>query len=854
MKQRDTPMMRQYLAVKEKVPDAILLFRMGDFYEMFFEDAELAARELGLTLTTRDKGKPDPIPMAGVPHHAVDGYIARLVRRGHRVAVCDQVEDPAKARGLVAREVTQVVTAGTALSDALLTDTCNNYVAALHPAGDRIGFAAADMSTGAFLLEDLSSETWRDAVEQIPIAEWVLPEPEGDDAGPRSGPRLRRPAAWFDKAAGRDLLLAHFGRENLHRETVLDLEPALGAGGALLRYMTEVGGGPLPHLIHARRFGAGDVMVLDTVTRRNLELMGPIQEDGKDTSLLRVLDRTVTSLGARRLRGWLERPLLSRARIAERHDAVQELLARPEECADLGDALGPVRDLERLLGKCATGRAGPRDVRALADSCLSLPRLVTRLRSFKAPLLARLTEQCPDLSTLATHLDRALSETPPAQLGDGSVFREGWNPALDELAALARGGKEWMTRIQEEERARTTIPNLRVGYNKVFGYYLEVGAAHRNKIPESFLRKQTLVNAERYTTPELKEAEEKILGAEDRRAALERQLFGTLVAEVVAEAARIQEAANTVAEADAVRSLAVVAHEHHYERPEMVEEPVLSLTASRHPVLECLLPSGEFVPNDLDLDARSRQIAVITGPNMAGKSTYLRQVGLLAIMSQMGSFVPATRARIGIVDRVFTRVGASDNIARGRSTFMVEMEETATILARASDRSLVLLDEVGRGTSTYDGLSIAWAVTEHLHERKEGRPRTLFATHYHELTALPQELPRAINLTVLVKEWNGKVIFLRQIAEGAADRSYGIHVAELAGLPARVVDRARAILATLERGHPTPHGSGAQLTLFEPAGGDLLRDLERLDPNELTPLEALQLLTRWKQRYGPDGA
>jgi DNA mismatch repair protein MutS len=854
MSSRSTPMMRQYLAMKEKVRDAVLLFRMGDFYEMFFEDAEMAARELGLTLTTRDKGKLDPVPMAGVPHHAVDGYIARLVRRGHRVAVCDQVEDPGQAKGLVAREVTQVVTAGTALSDALLTEGRNNYVAAVRPDGARIGFAAADVSTGAFLLEDLSRDTWRDAVEQISIAEWIVPESHEEKPAAGRGACLRRPDAWFDLASGRDLLLAQFGRENLEQETLLDLEPALGAGGALLHYLKEVQSGELRHLVRARRFGAGDVLVLDTVTRRNLELFGSIQEEGDETSLLRVLDHTVTSPGARRLRSWLERPLLSRSRIVERQDAVGELLDRSEESANLLETLRRFRDLERLLGKCATGRAGPRDLRALADGALATPVLKERLGWFRSERFVALAARCPDLSRPGGVLDAALVEAPVAQIGEGGVFREGWNAELDELSRLARGGKEWMTRIQEEERARTGIANLRVGYNKVFGYYLEVTAAHRGKIPEHYLRKQTLVNAERYATAELKEAEEKILGAEERRGGLERRLFAGLVEEVLAEASSIQRAAEVIAEADALLSLARAARENRYVRPEIVEEPVVSLAQSRHPVLERLLPPGEFVPNDLDLDGRSRQIAVITGPNMAGKSTYLRQVGLIAVMSQMGSFVPASQARIGIVDRVFTRVGASDNIARGRSTFMVEMEETATILDRATDRSLVLLDEIGRGTSTYDGLSIAWAVTEHLHERREGRPRTLFATHYHELTALPEQLARARNLTVLVKEWNGKVIFLRQIVEGAADRSYGIHVAELAGLPPAVVARARAILATLERGHPTASSSGAQLTLFEPVGSDLLEELGRLDPDTVTPLEALRLLTRWKERYGNGGA
>ncbi len=852
----ETPMMRQYLSFKEKHPDAVLFFRMGDFYEMFFADAELAAKELGLTLTSRDKGKENGVPMAGVPYHAAEGYIARLVRKGHRVAVCEQVGDPARSKGLVDRSVVEIVTPGTALSDALVEETADNYVAAVHPERDRVGLAVADVTTGSFLVEDVPLERFAHELAGLSIAEWVLPE-EVDPGLLPSGAAapVRRPGWWFEEERGRRELAAHFGVQSLKGFDCDDLGPALGAGAALLDYLREVRGPELRHVVRMRRLGVRDYMVLDETTRRNLELLHPILGEGRELTLLHTVDRTVTSAGARRLRTWLERPLRDRGRIEARLDAVEELLARPEEAAALEETLSRFRDLERLLGKAACGKAGPRDLRALGESALLTPELGTRLAAFRAPALAGPGAKVVDLSGLGRRITEALVDEPPLGAGDGGVFRAGFHAGLDELRDRARGGKAWIARLQEQERKATGISTLKVGFNKVFGYYLEVTAAHQSKVPGRWIRKQTLANAERYVTPELKEEEEKILGAEERLRALELELFAALREEAVARAGDIQTAAEAVSEADALLSLSRAAREGHYTRPEMAEEPVLFFEEARHPVVERLLPAGEFVPNDLDLDARSRQVALITGPNMAGKSTYLRQAGLLAILAQMGSFVPAARARVGIVDRVFTRVGASDNIARGQSTFMVEMEETATILNAATDRSLVLLDEVGRGTSTYDGLSLAWAVTEHLHERTRGRPLTLFATHYHELTALGGSLPRVVNLNVQVKEWNGKVIFMRKIVEGAADKSYGIHVAELAGLPPEVVSRAREVLARLEEGRFARRGAAEapappQLTLFEPVGNDLVEELKDLDPEGMTPLQALELLSRWKSRYG----
>jgi len=847
-------MMRQYLALKEKHPDAILFFRMGDFYEMFLGDAELAAEVLGLTLTTRDKGKTNPIPMAGVPWHAADGYIAKLVSRGYRVAVCEQMEDPATVKGIVARDVVEIVTPGTAFNDSLVPEGRNNYVAAVVRRGDVLGFAAADVTTGEFVLEDLELVRVEHDAGRLAVAEWVLPEEAETDGLPPGAPApVRRPGWWFEEARGRRELEEHFGVQSLAGFDAADLGPALGAGGALLDYLREVRGNELGHLVRLRRLGVKDHLVLDAVTVRNLELTRPLQEDARHTTLLSVLDRTRTSLGARRLRAWLERPLRLREPIEARLDSVEELTQRPDEAAALDEVIRGFRDLERLLGRAATGKAAPRELRGLGEGARRAPAFRNAAVALTRGRFPALAADVPDLAALGDRVCEALADEPPAAPGDGGVFRPGFDPRLDELRDRARGSKEWIARLQASERKTTGIGSLKVGYNKVFGYYLEVTRAHADKVPAHYIRKQTLVGGERYVTPELKEEEEKILGAEERLRRLEIELYTALRAEVVARAADIQTLADLVAEGDALGSLARAALEGRYRRPTLSDDASLRLVEARHPVVERLLPGGEFVPNDLDLDASRRQIAIITGPNMAGKSTYLRQAGLITIMAHMGSFVPASEAVVGLTDRVFTRVGASDSIARGQSTFLVEMQETATILNAAGPRSLVLLDEVGRGTSTYDGLSLAWAVTEHLHHRREGSPRTLFATHYHELTGLAEQLPRVVNLNVEVREWNGKVIFLRKIVPGAADKSYGIHVAELAGLPPEVVARAREVLARLERGRQAlgePRTPDPQLRLFEPVGGELLEELAALDPDRLTPLESLELIAKWKERYG----
>jgi len=853
-----TPMMRQYRGIKDANPDAILFFRMGDFYEMFFEDAVTASRVLGLTLTTRDRNSENPVPMAGVPWHASERYIARLIRAGHRVVVCDQVGDAAQAKGLVDRAVTEVVTPGTALAEGLLTERENNFLLSVAVIKGMVGVAVADVSTGEFAVDEAPIERLSEYLErfeprEVLLAEEWEPTPELSAA---LDERLltRRPGWQFALAEGQSTLEAHFG---LHGLEGLGLEvsgPALGAAGALLRYLKEVRHNELRHLTSVRRIDTGSTMFLDEATRRNLEILKPAF-DGPDTSLLHILDRTRTAPGGRRLRSWLEQPLLDRPAIEARHDALADFIARTVIADELADLLGAAHDLERLLGRAACGKASPRDLSAIGQTSVRTVDLRRVGGVFQAERLALLAADITDLSDLGRRLLGALIDDPPATIADGGVFRDGFHPELDELRRGNLSGKEWIAALQSRERERTGIPSLKVGFNKVFGYYLEITNTHKGLVPDDYIRKQTLVNAERYVTPDLKEQEARVLGAEDRIRKLESELFRALREEVVAEAVAIRATAAALAELDALLALATAAREQSFVRPTMVDRPMLRIRDGRHPVVARLLPSGQFVPNDIDMDDGERQILLITGPNMAGKSTYLRQTALIVLMAQVGSFVPASAATIGIVDRIFTRIGASDSIARGRSTFMVEMQETAAILRNATDRSLVVLDEVGRGTSTFDGLSIAWAVTEYLHEGTPGRPRTLFATHYHELTHLARDLPRVVNLNVQVREWNDQVHFLHKIVAGAADRSYGIQVARLAGLPEAVLARAREVLEHLEAGRldrvedSVNEEAKPQLDLFEPPGEEVLAELVRLNPETLTPIEALGELDRLRRLY-----
>lgn len=880
-----TPMMRQYRGIKDENPDAILFFRMGDFFEMFFDDAVTASRILGLTLTSRDRNTETPVPMAGFPHHQVERYMSQLIRAGHRVVICDQVEDPATAKGLVERAVTEIVTPGTAITDGLLASRENNYLLAAVVQKEVAGVAVCDVSTGEFAVDETTPAMVAEFLERFRPRELLLPEEAGEDAawlgewGASDGPggvraaeavvRTLRPGWQFTAADGEAELKRHFGLATLDGLGLGRVGPALGAAGALLRYLKDVRRTDLKHLTGLRRLRTGQTMFLDETTRRNLELFKPAWGDGPDTSLIHLLDRTRTSPGARRLRSWLEQPLLERAAIEARHEAVAELVGAAELRDGLAAELEGIADLERLLARASCGKAGPRDLQAVGLSAQRTPAVAARAAGASAPLLVAMAAAIHDLAPLGGRLLAALVDDPPAQLSDEPVIRAGYDADLDALRSGALTGKEWIATLQARERARTGIPSLKVGYNKVFGYYLEITNTHRDLVPADYIRKQTLVNAERYVTPDLKDEEARVLGAEERIRKLEGELFRGLRDAVVAEARAIRETASAVAEIDALLSLARVAREQGFVRPVLTDDAELVISDGRHPVVERLLPAGQFVPNDLDMDAAKRQILIITGPNMAGKSTYLRQSALIVLLAQMGSFVPATAARIGLVDRIFTRIGASDFIARGQSTFMVEMQETAAILRNAGPKSLVILDEVGRGTSTFDGLSIAWAVTEYLHHGA-GRPRTLFATHYHELTRLAVELDRVENLNVLVKEWNDGVRFLHRIEPGAADRSYGIQVARLAGLPAGVLDRAREVLHHLEEGRfdrveqaPDP-AVASQLNLFAGATDAFLDDLRRIDVNALTPVEALTTLDQLCRRYlgtpgregttGPGGA
>ncbi len=848
-------MMRQYQGIKAQNPDSILFFRMGDFYEMFFEDAVTAARILNLTLTTRDRNSPSPVPMAGVPWHAADRYISRLIKAGHRVAVCDQIEDPATAKGIVDRAVTEVVTPGTVLSEGLLAEKENNFLAAVVFGRERTGLALADVSTGEFYLDDPEPEALREALERWAPREVLVAE-ESTGRIPDGYVVTRRPGWQFTPLEGEETLTKHF-RMGALEGLGIDFTPAtLGASGALLRYLKEVRNGDLRHITGIGRLESAATMVLDDTTRRNLEIFKPAFPDGPDTSLIGVLDRTVTAAGGRRLRAWLERPLLDARAIEARLAAVADLIERNEEREELVEAFREAHDLERLLGRAACGKATPRDIKALGDTAVLIPGIRKIVEGFQAVNLLALAEGLRDLAPLGQRILGALVDEPPAQSGDGGIFRTGYNAELDEVRAGSLTGKEWIATLQKKERERTGINSLKVGFNKVFGYYLEVTKANLAQVPEDYIRKQTLVNAERFVTPRLKEEEAKVLGAEERIRKIEAELFRELRDAVVDEAEAIRETAASLAEIDAGLSLARASRERGFTRPVLAEDTTLLFREARHPVVEKLLPAGQFVPNDLDMDAADRQILVITGPNMAGKSTYLRQTALVVLMAQVGCFVPAAEARVGIVDRIFTRIGAADSIARGRSTFMVEMQETAAILRNATDRSLVILDEVGRGTSTFDGLSIAWAVTEYLHEGGSGRPRTLFATHYHELTHLSAELPRVVNLNVLVKEWNDEVRFLHKIVPGAADRSYGIHVARLAGLPEPVLVRARMVLSLLEAGRfdkvekTPPRPDAAQMDLFSAESAAFREDLAGLDPENMTPIEALVALQKLISKYG----
>jgi DNA mismatch repair protein MutS len=794
-----TPMMQQYRDAKDRHPGMLLMFRMGDFYEFFLEDAEVAARVLGLTLTSRDKA----IPMAGVPYRQLDNYLQRLLQAGYRVAVCDQVEDAAQAKGLVRREVTRVVTPGTITDDGLLDPHQNNHMVAvlLGGAGVPAGLAWLELSTGQFQAADVAVSRLRDELARLAPVECLCAEPQEEALARLAVSRTLtpRPAWTFEGDTARGALHRHFGVLTLAGFGFDDQQPCLRAAGALLLYAQEMLKTDLRHVRQLRPYVAARVLQMDEVTRRSLELTRTLRDGARQGSLLAALDRTATTMGARLLHDWLVAPLTDRTAIEARLDAVAELAEQASLRAELRRFLGEIHDLQRLTGRISTARATPRDLGAIARTLRALPQIKAKITARRAPLLRELEselELCPELRGA---LDTALADELPLSPRDGGVIRAGYDAVLDELRQIARGGKEWIARFQAQEITRTGINSLKVGFNQVFGYYIEITHTHAAKVPADYLRKQTLKNAERYITPELKEYEEKVLGAEEKAREREVELFLALREQVAACTGMLLQTAEILAQLDVLAGLAELAIARQYVRPELCDTPILEIDEGRHPVLDQTLPAGTFVPNDIRLGPSEGIFWLITGPNMAGKSTFCRQVALLTLLAHVGSFVPARAARVGITDRIFTRVGASDELSRGQSTFMVEMTEAANILNNATAQSLVILDEIGRGTSTYDGVSLAWAITEYLHSHIGCR--ALFATHYHELAQLAETLPQLRNYNVLVREWQDEIVFLHQIAAGSADKSYGIHVARLAGIPAEVLQRAHTVLHQLESHH-----------------------------------------------------
>ncbi len=863
--------MKQYLATKEGHPDAFLFFRLGDFYEMFFEDAVRGAQLLGLTLTSRNKQDPEPIPMCGIPWHQRDGYVARLLRLGHKVAICDQLEDPAQAKGLVQRGVTEVLTPGSVTSDTFLEVATHNWLAALWPEGGRVGVCLADASTGTLRLAESGWEELSGTLGRTPVAEWLLPSPLDAEAAGHCERLLRglpgaRSSAPRERFTDGTVPVSRWGARVAARFAGEPL--ALAAAAGALDYLDRTQGGAALQMTRPERWSGDPVLQYDAATARHLELFAPQPGGEARHTLWHHLDLTVSPLGARRLRGWLERPLADLAAISARQEAVAAWQEPAAPRGSFREALRSMPDLERLAARIACAKATPRDLGALRDALVRLPDLAEGLAGFPGGEAARVALAVP--SGLREQLERALVAEPPPVSREGGVLRAGWDAVRDELDDLAHSGKRWIAELESAERSRSGIASLKVGFNRVFGYYLEVTNAHREKVPADYERRQTLTHAERYVTPALKAREAEILGAEEKLRAREHELFVALREACAGHVPALQAAAEALGRLDAEAALAEVAVRYGWVRPQLEDSDRLCLEAARHPVVERLLPRGEFVANSVRLEGASRQVLLLTGPNMGGKSTYLRQVALIVLLAQTGSWVPAERATLGLVDRLFTRVGAADRLGAGQSTFMVEMSETADILRGATSRSLVLLDEIGRGTATYDGLALAWAVTEHLHAGSGSRPRTIFATHYHELTQLAETLPRLANVHVTVKEWGEGIVFLHRVAEGAADRSYGIHVAKLAGLPEPVLARAREVLAELESERTVEHlekharpgrrpaaGPGP-LPLFDsvvgpaaPSGHDLLAALRRADPDGMTPLEALRTLAEWKQRFAP---
>ena len=867
-----TPMMKQYMQTKEEYKDCILFYRLGDFYEMFFDDALTASKELEITLTGKNCGLEERAPMCGIPYHAVDSYLNRLVSKGYKVAICEQVEDPKTAKGIVKREVIRVVTPGTNLDTQGLDETKNNYIMCIVYMADRYGLSIADVTTGEYLVTELDSQTkLLDELYKFMPSEIVCNEAfymsgmDLDDLKNRLHMAIYSLEAWyFDDALCRETLQEHFKVASLEGIGLSDCECGMIASGALLKYLEETQKNSLSHMSRLTRYATGNYMVLDSATRRNLELVETLREKQKRGSLLWVLDKTKTAMGARTLRKYVEQPLIDKESIVKRLDAVAELKDNAICREEIREYLNPVYDLERLVGKITYQSANPRDLIAFQSSLSMLPSVKYILKDMESDLLREIYEELDPLEELCDLVGRAIQEEPPLAMKEGGIIKDGYNDEVDRLRKAKSEGKNWLADLETREREKTGIKNLRIRYNKVFGYYLEVTNSFKELVPDYYTRKQTLANAERYIIPELKELEDTILGAEDKLCALEYELYCEVRNTIAAELTRIQRTAKAVAKLDVIASLALVAERNNYVRPKINEKGVIDIRDGRHPVVEKMIPNDMFIANDTYLDDKKQRISIITGPNMAGKSTYMRQAALIVLMAQLGSFVPASSANIGLVDRIFTRVGASDDLASGQSTFMVEMNEVANILRNATNKSLLILDEIGRGTSTFDGLSIAWAVVEYISNSKLLGAKTLFATHYHELTELEGKINNVNNYCIAVKEKGDDIVFLRKIVKGGADKSYGIQVAKLAGVPDPVINRAKEIVEELVTADITGkvkdiavQGSETkkkpqkkldevdltQFSLFDTVkDDDVLNELKELDISHMTPMDAMNKL------------
>ncbi len=877
-----TPMMQQYMKTKEEYKDCILFYRLGDFYEMFFDDAITASKELDITLTGKNCGLEERAPMCGVPFHSVDGYLNRLVSKGYKVAICEQMEEPSNARGIVRREVVRVATPGTNLDMQALDESRNNYIMCVAYIADRFGMSVADVTTGDYFVTEIENAgKLFDEIYKFMPSELICNEAfymsgmDIDDLKDRLGVTIYSLDAWyFDDAICTQTLKEHFQVSSMEGLGISDYDCGVIASGALLIYLKETQKTSLSHMSRLTPYATGKYMLLDSSTRRNLELCETLREKQKRGSLLWVLDKTKTAMGARNLRKNIEQPLIHKSEIERRLDAVEELLQNAISREEIREYLSPVYDLERLVSRITYQTANPRDLIAFQSSLSMLPHIKYILSEMKSPLLKEIYEGLDTLDDLCGLVQTSIKEEPPIAMRDGGIIRDGYNEEVDKLRMAKSNGKDWIARLEDEEREKTGIKNLRIKYNKVFGYYLEVTNSFKNMVPDYYTRKQTLANAERYIIPELKELEDTILGAEDKLYSLEYELYCEIRSRIARDVVRIQKTAKAVAQIDTFASLALVAEQNNYVRPKLNEKGVIDVQDGRHPVVERMIPNDMFISNDTYLNDRKNRISIITGPNMAGKSTYMRQTALIVLMAQTGSFVPAGKADIGLVDRIFTRVGASDDLASGQSTFMVEMTEVANILRNATNKSLLILDEIGRGTSTFDGLSIAWAVIEHISNSRLLGAKTLFATHYHELTELEGKIEGVNNYCIAVKEKGDDIIFLRKIVKGGADKSYGIQVARLAGVPDTVISRAKEIVEELVQtditgrikdiavqGHTPKLNTKkydevdlAQMSLFDTVkDDDVLEEIKNLDVSNLTPIDALntlyQLQNKLKNRW-----